>query len=95
MPPVVPATMAEVEEYYDRVRPQLRVTEVARRNAEWGFTPPMPAWVEWATPARPVWASVIALSTALLPPWARRLAEEARPAQGLAAGPQHGRRPVA
>ena len=72
-PAVVPATMAEVEEYYDRVRPQLRVTEVARRNAEWGFTPPMPAWVEWATPARPVWASVIALSTALLPPWARRL----------------------
>ena len=72
-PAVVPTTMAEVEEYYERVRPQLRVTEVARRNAEWGFTPPMPAWVEWATPARPAWASVVALSMALLPAWARRL----------------------
>jgi uncharacterized protein (DUF2236 family) len=72
-PAAVPSTPAEVDAYYARVRPQLRVTEVARRNAEWAFTPPMPAWVEWATPARPVWASVIALSTAMLPPWARRL----------------------
>ncbi len=72
-PATAPATTAEIERYYDRVRPQLRVSEVARRNAFWAFTPPMPAWVEWGTPARPAWALLIAVSTAMLPPWARRL----------------------
>ena len=33
----------------------------------------MPFWVGWATPAKPAWATLMALSAAMLPRWARRL----------------------
>ena len=69
----VPASRSEVADYYADVRPQLRVTKAARRNVLWGFAPPMPAWVAYATPARPVWAGLVGLAAAMLPPWARRL----------------------
>jgi len=72
-PEAVPRTEAQIQDYYRRVRPQLRVTSVARRNALWGFVPPMPRWVEVATPARPAWAALVATSAAMLPRWARRL----------------------
>ena len=55
-PETLPRTEADIAAYYARVRPQLRVTAVARRNALWGFAPPMPRWVAVATPARPAWA---------------------------------------
>jgi uncharacterized protein (DUF2236 family) len=69
----VPASEADIADYYASVRPQLRVTAVARRNVLWGFTPPMPRWVAWTTPARPVWTGTVALAGAMLPTWARRL----------------------
>ena len=69
----VPRSEAEIAEYYLDVRPQLRVTRTARRNVLWGFAPPMPRWVALATPARPAWASVVAIAAGMLPPWARRL----------------------
>jgi uncharacterized protein (DUF2236 family) len=69
----VPATEADIEDYYRAVRPQLRVTTVARRNVLWGFAPPMPTWVALATPARPAWAALVAIAAAMLPGWARRL----------------------
>jgi len=72
-PDDVPRSVAEIEEYYERVRPELRVTSVARRNALWGFVPPMPTWVAYATPARPAWASMVTMAAAMLPRWARRL----------------------
>lgn len=72
-PRQVPRTLGDIEDYYQRVRPQLRATGVARRNALWGFAPPMPTWVSLATPARPAWASLVAVSAAMLPRWARRL----------------------
>ncbi len=72
-PDAVPRTEAEIEDYYRRVRPQLRVTSVARRNALWGFAPPMPRVVEVATPARPAWATLVGIAGAMLPRWARRL----------------------
>jgi uncharacterized protein (DUF2236 family) len=68
-----PACEADLVDYYRRIRPELRVTAVARRNVLWGFAPPMPRWVSWATPARPVWAGVVGLAAAMLPPWARRM----------------------
>jgi uncharacterized protein (DUF2236 family) len=68
-----PASEADLADYYARVRPELRVTRVALRNVLWGFAPPMPRWVSWTTPARPVWASAVGLAAAMLPPWARRL----------------------
>ena len=72
-PSQVPGSVAEIQEYYAAVRPQLRVTALARRNALWGFAPPMPTWVSLATPARPAWATLVAVSAGMLPRWARRL----------------------
>lgn len=72
-PAGAPRTAAEIEEYYREVRPQLRVTAVARRNVLWGFVPPMPTWVSLATPARPTWAGLVGVAAAMLPRWARRL----------------------
>lgn len=72
-PAHVPATEADIEDYYERVRPQLKVTTVARRNALWGFAPPMPTWVALGTPARPAWAAMVGVAAAMLPRWARRL----------------------
>jgi uncharacterized protein (DUF2236 family) len=70
---MIPSTEADLADYYRSVRPQLRVTAVAFRNVLWGFAPPMPAWVRYATPARPAWATLVGIAAALLPPWARRL----------------------
>jgi uncharacterized protein (DUF2236 family) len=72
-PETVPRDEAGLRAYYERVRPELHVTYLARRNAVWGFVPPMPWWVELATPARPSWAALMGTGTALLPRWARRL----------------------
>ncbi|MGI8459961.1 MAG: oxygenase MpaB family protein [Propionibacteriaceae bacterium] len=69
----VPASESDVADYYTAIRPQLRVTAVARRNVLWGFAPPMPRWVSLGTPARPAWASLVAVAAAMLPPWTRRL----------------------
>ena len=49
------------------------MTSVARRNALWGFAPPMPRWVALATPARPAWGTLVGIAAAMLPRWARRL----------------------
>jgi uncharacterized protein (DUF2236 family) len=72
-PASVPDDEAGLQEYYRQVRPSLRVTSVARRNALWMFGPPMPRWVQLATPARPSWAALVATGAGLLPRWARRL----------------------
>ncbi len=72
-PDRVPATEAEIADYYTAVRPQLRLTRVARRNVIWGFAPPMPRWIRVATPARPAWAGLVGVAFTMLPPWARRL----------------------
>jgi uncharacterized protein (DUF2236 family) len=69
----VPATEADIEDYYAEIRPQLRLSKVARRNTARFFVPQMPRWVRLATPARPAWAGMVALGIAMLPPWARRL----------------------
>ncbi len=72
-PASVPADRADIADYYAGIRGSLRVTRVARRNVLWGFAPPMPRWLVYTTPARPVWAGLVSLAAAMLPPWARRL----------------------
>ncbi len=69
----VPASEDDIADYFTDVRPDLRVTAVARRNVVWGFAPPMPRWVSLATPARPAWAGLVTIAWAMLPPWVRRL----------------------
>jgi uncharacterized protein (DUF2236 family) len=72
-PTSVPATEVDIARYYTRVRPNLRVTKLARDTARWLFTPPMPTWVSVATPARPAWVGIMSVSAGLLPRWARRM----------------------
>jgi uncharacterized protein (DUF2236 family) len=72
-PELAPASTAELAEYFERVRPELRVTAAARSTARFLFVPPMPKLVQLATPARVAWLTAAGLAFATLPPWARRL----------------------
>jgi uncharacterized protein (DUF2236 family) len=68
----VPASRAEVAGYFRAVRPELQASRDAREAALRLALPPLPARVEFLTPARPAWALVAAVAFALLPGWARR-----------------------
>jgi uncharacterized protein (DUF2236 family) len=69
----VPASVAELAAYFERMRPELAVTRAAR-DASWLIMlPPMKTWVRFLTPAQPAWGGLAALAVALLPPWARRM----------------------
>jgi uncharacterized protein (DUF2236 family) len=70
---LAPASTAELADYFERTRPELRLTAAARETAKFLFLPPMPKLVQVATPARAVWASAAGLAFASLPRWARRL----------------------
>lgn len=72
-PAEVPQDRAELDTYFQTMRPQLRTTAEARSAAAFVLVPPMPAWVRLGTPARPAWAALAGLSFGLLPPWARRM----------------------
>jgi uncharacterized protein (DUF2236 family) len=72
-PALVPSSTAELEDYFQRLRPTLRVTAAARSTARFLFLPPMPVLVQLATPARAGWLTAASLSFATLPRWARRL----------------------
>jgi uncharacterized protein (DUF2236 family) len=69
----VPASVAELDDYLQRTRPQLVVTPAARDASRFVLLPPMPGWVQLLTPARPAWSTLAALGAATLPRWARRL----------------------
>jgi uncharacterized protein (DUF2236 family) len=70
---LVPTSMAEMTQYFRDVRPELRLTDAARRGVRVLAVPPMPKRVRLLTPARPAWAGLAGVAFALLPPWARRL----------------------
>jgi len=72
-PADVPASGADLDGYFARVRPDLALTGQAREVARLVLLPPMPPAVRMLTPAAPLWAGVGALAFALQPPWARRL----------------------
>lgn len=69
----VPASRADLDDYLSDIQPMLRVTPPARQGARFLLAPPMPAWVQVLTPARPAWGGLTTLSFALLPSWARRM----------------------
>lgn len=70
---MVPATVADMRQYFRDVRPELRLTDAARRGVRVLAVPPMPKRVRLLTPARPAWAGLAGMAFALLPTWARRL----------------------
>jgi uncharacterized protein (DUF2236 family) len=71
-PESVPASAAEIEAYYESVRPQLRGTDDARSTAMFLAWPTFPYGLGW-TPVRPMWIGVSTYAFSLLPSWARRL----------------------
>jgi uncharacterized protein (DUF2236 family) len=68
-----PASVAEMAEYFEDVRPALRVTTAAREASRFVLFPPMPTTVQLATPARPAWTVMASTAAAMLPRWARRM----------------------
>jgi uncharacterized protein (DUF2236 family) len=71
-PETVPGTVADVEDYYQQMRPRLAMTVEAADSAVFLATPPMP-WGLGLTPARGLFLGVAALAVAMLPPWARKM----------------------
>ncbi|SEO71790.1 oxygenase MpaB family protein [Trujillonella endophytica] len=69
----VPRTVAGLDAWFADVRPSLAATAAARDAVRRLLLPPMPAWVQLLTPARPAWGGLAGLGFALLPPWARQL----------------------
>ena len=72
-PSTVPASVAEMADYFAGMRPDLKVTAAAREAAAFIVWPPMPALVQLGTPARPAWVALATASFAMLPRWTRRL----------------------
>ncbi|RIQ18420.1 oxygenase MpaB family protein [Jiangella rhizosphaerae] len=70
-PDTVPASAAEVGEFYRSIRPELRLTAEARDVARFLTVPPMPTKV--VAVGRPAWLGLATTAFALLPRWARRL----------------------
>ncbi|GAA4346886.1 oxygenase MpaB family protein [Angustibacter luteus] len=70
-PHEVPRDLAGLAQAVRDVRPQLRVTAVAREEVGYVIAPPIPA--RYAAVARPAWSAVAGLAFASLPSWARRM----------------------
>jgi uncharacterized protein (DUF2236 family) len=62
----VPESVAEIDAFFQRVRPELTVTREAREAVGFLLAPPV------ALAARPAYAVISAAAIGLLPPWARR-----------------------
>jgi uncharacterized protein (DUF2236 family) len=69
----VPSSVASLDDYFARLRPQLRCTAEARRAANFILFPPMAVAVQVLTPARAGWTGLAGLAFASLPGWARRM----------------------
>jgi len=69
-PSIVPASMAELDAYYERMRPRLRACPEARRALRLSFAPRLPLALK---PLQLIVPPVNVLAYASLPRWARRL----------------------
>ena len=72
-PESVPSTVAELADYLEAVKPQLRATPEAREGARFILLPPMRTDIKYLTPAGPAWAGLAATAFALQPRWARSM----------------------
>ena len=82
-PRQVPASVAELDAYYQQARSRARVTDEARKSLRMAFNPPLPAAL---TPLKLVVPAVSALAFATLPRWARaRYGTSANPVSDAAA----------
>ena len=86
-PSQVPTSTGALRQYFESMRPELRVTAASRRALMFVLRPPMPLP---AQPARPAWVGLASIAFGLLPGWARRMygpaAVTALPGSDLVAG---------
>lgn len=71
-PVSVPASAADIEDYYVGIRPRLVAGADAKATARFLTVPTLPWKLGW-TPVRPLWIGVAAYGFSLLPVWARRM----------------------
>ncbi|HTA02614.1 MAG TPA: oxygenase MpaB family protein, partial [Streptosporangiaceae bacterium] len=69
-PALAPASMAELDEYYEQMRPRLRASAEARHALRLSFTPRLPPAL---TPLRLIVPPLNVLGYASMPRWARRM----------------------
>ncbi|WP_336208124.1 oxygenase MpaB family protein [Nonomuraea sp. LPB2021202275-12-8] len=69
----VPGSRAELDAYFERVRPSLRVTEEAASTVRFLLWPRLPRELRLLSPARPGYFPFGALCYYTLPRWARRM----------------------
>lgn len=69
----VPSSLAEMEEYFAAVRPQLRVTPEARSAVRFLLWPKLPHEMRFLRPGKPAYVPFGALCYYSLPDWARRM----------------------
>jgi uncharacterized protein (DUF2236 family) len=62
-----------MQSYFEKISPELRASDDAKRAALFLTIPPLPTAVRFATPAAPAWASLALLAASSLPAWARSL----------------------
>jgi uncharacterized protein (DUF2236 family) len=70
-PATVPASRAEVADYYEQMQPELATTRDTVESMLFMAAPPMPFGLGW-TPVRAAYTAVAALAVSLLPTWARQ-----------------------
>ena len=70
---LVPRSVADLDAYFEEIRPSLAATPAAVEGVRTLFLPPMPRWVQVLTPARPAWVTLASFGMATLPSWARRM----------------------
>jgi uncharacterized protein (DUF2236 family) len=70
---VAPRSVADLEAYFEVIRPSLALTPAASDGVRRLFVPPMKGWVQLLTPARPAWGTFVSLGFATLPAWARQM----------------------
>ena len=70
---LAPRTVADLDAYFERIRPELALTPAASEGVRRLFVPPMKGWVQVLTPARPAWGTLASLGFATMPPWARQM----------------------
>jgi uncharacterized protein (DUF2236 family) len=70
---LVPRSVADLDDYFQQIRPTLAATPAAVEGVRTLFLPPMPGWVQVLTPARPAWVALASFGFATLPAWARQM----------------------
>lgn len=69
----VPGSVEEMEDYFARVRPQLRVTDEARETVKFLLWPKLPGNMRFLSPGKPAYLPFGMLCYYTLPDWAREM----------------------